>query len=310
MKKKILNEIKLDPRIKSALRIINDKLGLQKDLANSHAYGVDGFEMSSEMEDYIDNLTPDEKKVLVDVIKSITLLTSGNVKSVRTAGRSFNPQAAEPWKKITSDISYELLTYLKFDVGKVVTKRDYQIAKKMLSSLSRQKNLDADPAKKYTRLYRGMAKLSKNAITHLLQTDRIFVSDESSFSTSLIEAWKFATGGQYTTIFVVDNPEMKGLDARGLSNFSHEEEVIFSGIIKINKVVVNNNRSNNKDPKDPSQADFILYPSESVFEGGQKSMILDALRVDEDPDWYWAGAKLPNGRRLVRPMFIFHGTVV
>ena len=309
MKKK-LNEVKLDARIKSALRLINDKLGLQKDIKGSDVYGIDGLEMSSEMEDYIDNLTPDEKKVLVDVIKSITLLTSGNVKSVRTAGRSFDPKKSEPWHEITSDISRELLTYLKFDVGKVITKRDYELAKKMLSSLSGQRNVDADPIKKYTKLYRGMAKLDKNTIVYLLNTDRIFVGQESSFSTNLKEAWKFATGRQYNTFFVVDNPDMKGLDARGLSNFSHEDEVIFSGIIKLNKIAINNNRSNKKDPADISQADFVLDPSESSFGGGLKTMILNALPDKDDTFTTNMGIDLPNGKRLHRPLFIFYGTVI
>ena len=309
MKKK-LNEIKLDNRIKNALRLINDKLGIQKDIKGSDEYGIDGFEMTGAMMDYIDKLNSNEKKVLVDVIKSITLLTSGNVKSVRTAGRSFDPQEAEPWTNISSDITAELLTYLKFDVGKVVTKRDYQIAKKMLSSLSKQKNLDAEPLKKYTRLYRGMSNLEKNTIAYLMNTDRIFVTDESSFSTSLKEAWKFGARSQYNTIFVVDNPEMKGLDARGLSNFSHEEEVIFSGVIKVNKIAINNNRSNRKDPSNISEADFVLDPSESVFSGGLKSMILNALPKKEDTYTTNMGIKLPNGKRLHRPLFIFYGTVI
>lgn len=309
MKKK-LNEVKLDARIKNALRIINDKLGIQKDIRGSDAYGIDGLEMTSDMQDYIDGLTDGEKKVLVDVIKSITLLTSGNVKSVRTAGRSFDPKKSEPWHEITSDISSELLTYLKFDVRRTITRRDYQVAKKMLSSLSKQRNLDADPLKKYTRIYRGMAKLNKNTIVYLLNTDRIFVSQESSFSTDLKEAWKFATGGQYNTFFVVDNPDMKGLDARGLSNFSHEDEVIFSGVIKINKVAINNNRSNKKDPADISQSDFVLDPSESSFGKGLKSMILNALPNQEDTYTMSMGVDLPNGKRLHRPLFIIHGTVV
>lgn len=310
MKKKTLNEVKLDSRIKNALRIINDKLGIQKDFRDSKDLGFEDLEMTGPMMDYIDGLTVDEKKVLIDVIKSITLLTSGNVKSVRTAGRSFDPQAAQPWKKITSDITSELLTYLKFDVGKVVTKRDYQVAKKMLSSLSKQKNLDADPVKKYTRLYRGMSNLEKNTIVYLMNTDRIFVTDESSFSTSLKEAWKFGARSQYNTIFVIDNPEMKGLDARGLSNFAHEEEVIFSGIIKVNKIAINNNRSNRKDPSNISESDFILDPSESVFSGGLKSMILNELPDKEDTFTTNMGIDLPNGERLHRPLFIFHGTVM
>ena len=82
MKKKILNEVKLDSRIKNALRIINDKLGIQKDFRDSKDLGFEDLEMTGPMMDYIDGLTVDEKKVLIDVIKSITLLTSGNVKSV------------------------------------------------------------------------------------------------------------------------------------------------------------------------------------------------------------------------------------
>ena len=177
-------------------------------------------------------------------------------------------------------------------------------------ALSGQKNVDADPIKKYTRLYRGMKNLKKNTIVALLNMDRFFVSQESSFSTDLKESWKFATGSQYNTLFIVDNPEMKGLDARQLSNFSHEEEVIFSGVIKINKIAINNNRSNNKDPLDISQADFVLDPSESSFGGGLKSMILNALPNKEDSYTTNMGIDLPNGKRLHRPLFIVHGAVI
>ena len=41
MKKKILNEVKLDSRIKNALRIINDKLGIQKDFRDSKDLGFE-----------------------------------------------------------------------------------------------------------------------------------------------------------------------------------------------------------------------------------------------------------------------------
>lgn len=309
MKRK-LNEVKLDARVKTALRVINDKLGIQKDKANSTGFGIDGFEMTGAMMDYINDLTPDERKVLVDVIKSITLLTSGNVNSVRTAGRTFAPDMAEPWTEILSDISEELLQYMKFDTSQKVTKRDYAVAKKMLSSISRQRNVVAEPMKKYTKMYRGMAKLERNTINFLLSTDRLLIHQESSFSTDMKEAWKFATGGQYNTLFIISNPKMKGVDARGLSKFSHEEEVIFSGEIKIDKIAVNNNRSNKKDPSDISQSDFIIDPKESFFEDGLKSMIMDALPNKEDSYTTNMGIKLPNGKKLHRPLFIFHGTVV
>jgi hypothetical protein len=308
--KKKLNEVKLAARVKTALRVINDKLGIQKDEANSTGFGIDGFEMTNAMKDYIDDLSPDEKKVLVDVIKSITLLTSGNVASVRSSGRTFDPAASEPWTEILSDISMDLLNYMKFDVSQKITKRDYVVAKKMLSSLSSQRNVVADPMKKYTKMYRGMAKLSKNTLTFLLSTDRLVIPAESSFSTDMKEAWKFATGGQYNTFFVISNPDMKGIDARGLSKFSHEDEIIFSGEIRIDKIGINNNRSKKQDPSDISQSNFILDPKESLFGGGQKSMILDAMPDDEDGDWFWDGTKLPNGKRLHRPLFIFHGTVI
>lgn len=310
MKRK-LNEVKLDARVKTALRVINDKLGIQKDQAKTSAYrGSNGFEMTGAMIDYIDDLTPDERKVLVDVIKSITLLTSGNVASVRTAGRTFAPDMSEPWTEILSDISEELLQYMKFDTSQKVTKRDYADAKKMLSSISKQRNVVAKPMKKYTKMYRGMAALERNTINFLLSTDRLIIHQESSFSTDMREAWKFATGGQYNTLFIVHNPKMKGIDARGLSKFSHEEEIIFSGEIKLDKIAVNNNRSNKKDPSDISQSDFIIDPKESFFEDGLKSMIMDALPKKEDSYTTSMGIKLPNGKKLHRPLFIFHGTVV
>lgn len=309
MKRK-LNEVKLDARVKTALRVINDKLGIQKDQKNSTSYGIDGFEMTGAMIDYINDLTPGERKVLVDVIKSITLLTSGNVNSVRTAGRTFAPDMAEPWIEILSDVSDELLRYMKFDTSQKVTKRDYEVAKKMLSSLSRQRNVVSEPMKKYTKMYRGMAQLERNTINFLLSTDRLIIHQESSFSTDKLAAWKFATGAQYNTLFIINNPEMKGVDARGLSKFSHEDEIIFSGEIKIEKIIVNNGLRAPKSPFDISQADFVIDPKESFFDEGIKSMIMDALPKKEDTFTLNMGVKLPNGKELHRPVFIFYGTVV
>jgi len=308
--KTALNEVKLDARIKTALRVINDKLGIQKKHLKALQFGLDDLEMTGAMMQYIDDLSTSERKVLIDVIKSITLLTSGNVKSVRSRGRTFDSELAEPWTEILSYISEELLTYMKFDVNQKVTKKDYAMAARMLSSLSSQTNVVASPMEKYTKLHRGMSRLDKNTINFLFSTDRLIIPHGSSFSTDLIEAWKFATNTQYNTLYIIDNPEMKGLDARGLSKYPHENEVIFSGEIRIDKITINNNRSNAKEPYEISEADFIIDPKESFFDKGLKSMIIDALPEKEDTFTMNMGVDLPNGKRLHRPMFIFHGTVV
>ena len=57
-------------------KTINDKLGIQKDIKGSDEYGIDGFEMTGPMMDYIDK-APKERKILADVIKLLHFLLVG-----------------------------------------------------------------------------------------------------------------------------------------------------------------------------------------------------------------------------------------
>ena len=188
MKKKSLNEIKLSKNVKDALRLINNKLiSQQKAMTYSEP-----LEMTGAMMDFIDSLNKQEKESLVKVIKALTLLTSGNVKSVRSAGRSFKKAKSQSWSRVLSGISDELLTYIGFNTSQKVTQRDYTDAAAYLRSLTSQRNYETDPAEKFGLMFRGMSDIDKNTLIYLLSNDEIFISKGSSFSTDLTESYKFA----------------------------------------------------------------------------------------------------------------------
>lgn len=312
MKKKSLNEIQLTKNVKSALRVINDKLIDQKKHVDHRQYKKK-LEMTSRMQEFIDKLSQQEKNMLISVIKSLTLLTSGNVKSVRTSGRSFDAQKSKPWEKILSNASYEILEYMGFDTGKPVSQKDYKESAMYLRTLTAQRNFGTGPVDKFNLIFRGMSGIDKNTLIHLLINDEILVNQGSSFSTDFVESYSFAQGKMYNTLFVAYNPKLKGLDARALSFYSGEDEIIFSGKIKLSKILVFNNRGANfRDEWDQSvgRADFVINPKESVFkQGGLKKQLIDLLTNEDDTKDWNMGIPFANGE-MKRPFFVFVGKVV
>ena len=310
MKKKSLNEIKLSNNVKLALKSINDKLMTQKKVLR---FQGDQLEMTGPIMDYVDKLSDQEKVMLIDVIKSLTLLTSGNVKSVRSSGRTYDKKKAQSWEKVLSGISFEILQYMGFDVNQKVTERDYKDAARYLRSLTSQRNFSEDPLEKFNLIFRGMHGIDKNTLIYLLLNDELFIPQGSSFSTDFSESYSFAQGQMYNTLFVAYNPRLKGLDARGLSKYFGEDEIIFSGKIKLNKILIFNDYGSNLESEwedSVGRADFAINPKESVFkQGGFKKQLVDLL-TDEGDTYDWnMGIPFANGE-MKRPFFVFVGKVI
>ena len=312
MKKKRLNEIKLSKGVKAALGLINDKLMIQKKGDDVHIYRQP-LEITGAIEDFIDKLSREEKNTLINVIKSLTLLTSGTVKCVRTFGRSYDKKKAKSWEKVLSDVSFEILQYMGFNTSQKVTERDYRDAARYLRNLTSQRNVQDDPKEKFNLLFRGMHGIDKNTLIYLLTDDELLVNQGSSFSTDFEESYKFAQGEMYNTMFVAYNPQFKGLDARTLSKYFGEDEVIFSGSIKLSKILIFNNRGAEFRPDwsdSVGRADFVIDPRESVFkQGGLKKQLIDILTDNKDTKRWNMGIPFGNGE-MKRPMFVFVGKVV
>ena len=269
--------------------------------------------MTGRMMEFMDKLSNKEKEMLISTIKALTLLTSGNVESVRSAGRTFEKNKSQPWEKVLSGISFELLQYMGFDTNQKVTQKDYSEAARYLRGLTSERNFGTGPIEKFNLMFRGMKGIDKNTLIYLLATDEINIPQGSSFSTDFTESYKFAQGEMYNTLFVAYNPKLKGLDARTLSKYFGEDEIIFSGRIKVDKILIYNNMGAQfRSEWDDSvgRADFVINPKESVFkQGGLKKQLIDLLTDQEDTKSWNMGIPFANGE-MKRPYFVFVGKIV
>ena len=155
--------------------------------------------------------------------------------------------------------------------------------------------------------------IDKNTLIYLMTDDELLINQGSSFSTDFVESYKFAQGEMYNTMFVAHNPQLKGLDARTLSKYFGEDEVIFSGSIKLSKILIFNNRGAEFRPDwsdSVGRADFVIVPRESVFkQRGLKKQLIDILTDNKDTKRWNMGIPFGNGE-MKRPMFVFVGKVV
>lgn len=218
-------------------------------------------------------LVPNENKdKFIEMIKAMTLLTSGNVSSLRDPNQ-YDSQKSERWSMILSEPSKFVLQYLRFPFYEEITKEDYEKAKALLpeigssssltsevldvfgtlegsdkqsrfefilSGMSSENDEDSGPKWKktirgYDKLYRGLHLMNDNAV--ILFSEIGFPWDmERGVSTSRSSkvAANFSNKEGPNNIFIeIDNPEKKGFPALSLSKYSGEQEVILSGMIEI-----------------------------------------------------------------------------
>ena len=218
-------------------------------------------------------LVPNENKnKFIEMIKAMTLLTSGNVNSLRDP-EQYDSQKSEKWSMILSEASRFILKYLGFPFDAEVTKEDYQKAKALLpeigsssaltkeildvfgnldgddkesrfafilSSMSDEDGEDSGPEWKktirgYDKLYRGLHLMNDNAVILLTEIGAPWDMERGvSTSRSRSIAEDFADKeGPNNILLTIDNPDRKGFPALSLSKFKGEEEVILSGMIEI-----------------------------------------------------------------------------
>ena len=215
------------------------------------------------MAELINQALPDEssRQNMINMILAMTLLTSGNVESVRNP-EGFNEKKAKRWTHFASLPSLEVLKILRYPSYELVTKQDYVNAKKLIpiigsssmlqaevytvfskSGLSGRfpelaRQIDVSPDKKgiggYEQLHRGLANMSDAGIARITNLSKPWNMERGvSTSRNYASAKGFSQKGPNHVMFTFENPRKTGYNALKMSRFGKEEEVILSGVAKI-----------------------------------------------------------------------------
>jgi len=210
-------------------------------------------------------LSDEDKKALDAALKTMILMTSGNVKTIRDSSL-YDPSAGS-WKSISSPSAMEVLNQIPDGFGgrgpgdTSPTKEDYETAKRLLPILG-SSFMDADEVKALTgggtyeeeyfykldsikgfeTLYRGISDLKIDTIKYAMENSKWDMLRGVSTSFNPRESEHFAGTAQYShgTIknrgpsmyFVINNPKRKGFISDAISEYN-EQEVILSGIVDI-----------------------------------------------------------------------------
>lgn len=217
------------------------------------------------LEGVIGKLDDEAKNSLAKVLKSMVLMTSGSVKTIRNpAGYDkADPDSIGPWSNI---ISWQVQKALEaadptFDVFSKPTKEDYMMAKKLLPIMGSSFTSDEDVeryakdelasakddqqkqlVKGFTTLYRGLKGVSIDLIKRIMTKKPYSIERGVSTSFNYDEAAGFAglARGDGTShsgpaiLLHITTLERKGFIAGQLSTYD-EDEVILSGILDIDK---------------------------------------------------------------------------
>ena len=226
-------------------------------------YGDDN-ERSKVAAELINQALPDQKSKqnMIDMMLAMTLLTSGNVESVRNP-EGFNPRKAKMWSMFSSSPRLDALKILGFPTYQLVTQQDYARAKKLLPIIGSSSMLEAEvysvfsksglPGRYpelarqidvsrdkkgiggYEQLHRGLAKMSDAGIARLTNLDKPWdMTRGGSTSRNYASAKGFSQKGPNHVMITFENPRKTGYNALRMSRFGKEEEVILSGIAEIN----------------------------------------------------------------------------
>jgi hypothetical protein len=208
--------------------------------------------------------TSRSKEAFADMIVAMTLLTSGNVESIRNPEK-YNDSSAEPISEILSEPSMLALEIIGFDMSKAPEKSHYLLAKSLLpimgssnmprdevlSVFGKSGVLDADVSQAiqkntfetegYDYLYRGLHSLQDDSFLSLMKIGSVW---DMTRGVSTTDDYRSAMGFKeqkqgHRALLSIINPDKKGFVAQGLSKFSSESEVIFSGKVKIESYTLN-----------------------------------------------------------------------
>jgi len=202
-------------------------------------------------------LNDQQLEALGKALKSMILLTSGNVKSVRDPNLYSEPDV-QPWSAITSSSAMSVLSKIPgYEQGSRPTKEDYETAKRLLPILG-SSFMDFDEIQSLTggeepeeyrdfggmvgfkKLYRGLKNMDMSSIKFLMTKPKWDMKRGVSTSYDIGEAKYFSgtdivwgsTSGP-AILFQINNPKKKGFIADKLSEFEEEAEVILSGMLDV-----------------------------------------------------------------------------
>jgi hypothetical protein len=206
-------------------------------------------------------LSPQDKKVMADVMKAYLLLTAGNQKAVRDPSSYDEDDAFDDFSSFMSQKTRLLHNRLKlpFDITVIPTRADYEIARKLLSVIGSasvtKDDIDAQigstgdldrrfASEGYDTVYRGLNRVSKSVIKFLMSKRSWNIKRGVSTSYDINEAYKFAKvrihqGHPFgstlgpSILFTINNVSRRGFNAGSLSRYSGEKEVILSGELQI-----------------------------------------------------------------------------
>lgn len=230
---------------------------------------ADSYKREKAAEALINQALPDQssRDNLLNMIKAMTLLTSGHVASVRNPA-GFNPNKAQPWSVILSEPSKYIFKVLRGASYEKVTQQDYANAKALIPIIGSSSLLEAEvftvfsstglsrtnpslsdalyrgdantnPVRRalggYEYLYRGLSNMTENSVVRCTDMARPWNLERGvSTSRSYASAKGFSEkDGPNHILFVMDNPGSKGFSALNLSKFKAEEEIVLSGIVQI-----------------------------------------------------------------------------
>ena len=204
---------------------------------------------------------PDSQKRAINMVLAMTLLTSGHVATVRNP-EGYDEKAATTWARITSDPAKVFLEALGFQTYRKITKQNYENAKKLLPVIGSSSMLESEVravfqstqvSKDYPKitgtmdrdkygdlglggyeyLHRGLSKMSEDAIIRITDVGNTWDSLRGvSTSWDQRSALGFATEAN-SVLFSFKNPKRKGFNALRLSKYRTEQEVILSGMSRI-----------------------------------------------------------------------------
>ena len=198
-------------------------------------------------------LTNKDLDAMSTILKSMILMTSGSVATVRDPD-SFDPLKTSSWNNITRARLANLFALLGLDIMEQISKQDYKTAnsllKKMGSSNIEMSDIEAkvgpngfstmkpENLQISTTLWRGLKKLSFDAIILMIDAKNNWdIGRAVSTSEVMDVAYEFATdvpSGETNNrvVLQIKNPKRKGFRAGRLSKFQ-EDEVILSGQLRI-----------------------------------------------------------------------------
>jgi len=329
------SESEMNPKVRKAFAMVNRFMQGIEPRAKDEGVPDAVYEVLTKLSD-------EEKKGFLKILKSLTLLTSGNVELVRNYGKGWEPHKSGRWKSVFSNVSGSVATLLGFDINLKVTAEDYKQASMHLDQIANRSNIefvgrsehpyastkpgDIESGKRGDKrdlaryeaaeisfLFRGLHELPASVMSYMLTTGNIELGRACSSSTDLKIAMDYARpkDGNFSALFIMKNPKKIGLDTRQFSKFENESEVIIRGTLEVDKIYLKSYSSKGGS----TDTDSVLEADgqESIFDSAEKNKMIKLVKMGGRVNDYhidelgqFAARKLIKGQNL---FFVFKGTI-